>query len=137
MLKEHLGDLQENGQRVTLETFKSLVEKVFCIIFCLLRIMSFACSSMTLVIYMFTFCFSYVVVDFAVNRRKKKSKQKARESYCILEKVFREAVVLADIGDCRHCGAKRFYAESSNFCCSSGQIRLYSHPMPESYGSCL
>ncbi|XP_071901098.1 uncharacterized protein [Coffea arabica] len=49
----------------------------------------------------------------------------------LLSSVILEADTLPEVDDCKYCGAKKFFSETANFCCSDGEVVLKENKLPD------
>lgn len=54
-----------------------------------------------------------------------------RSGIALLSNIVKEPYVLPKVADCQYCHAKKFYYESSSFCCSDGQVVLQENKLPD------
>ncbi|XP_027155821.1 uncharacterized protein LOC113759209 [Coffea eugenioides] len=69
------------------------------------------------------------VEDNASHIMKNPSKNTA--SVDALNFIRHNADQLSDALDCKYCGAKKFYSETANFCCSDGEVLLHENKLPD------
>ena len=49
----------------------------------------------------------------------------------VLASISLKPDVLSEVRDCQWCGMKKFYSETSKFCCSDGKVILQENKLPD------